>query len=334
MRSIPTLNNGVPQVIIKPNNLKLSEYGISAREFATVLDVYNDGLRVSEVPFEGRLIDMTLLSSKRNFNKIDDLENFSFVTNSGENITLSQVADLEIVGLPNQIKRLSGKRVLSIQLRPNEDISLEESIKVLNDKLIKPLNDKLPKGVFVNISGAASELERTWNSMQQNVLIAIFVIFILLTILMKSFTLPLIVLVIVPSAAVGGIMALIIINLFIKQPLDMLTMLGFIILTGVVVNNSILMVEQTVWHKKHENLTLKNCIIESTKNRIRPIFMSTLTSLFGLTPLLLFPGAGSELYRGIGAVIFGGLTMSTLLTFFMIPPLLMIALRYQKSNLI
>ena len=168
--------------------------------------------------------------------------------------------------------------------------------------------------------------------MQQNVLIAIFVIFILLTILMKSFTLPLIVLVIVPSAAVGGIMALIIINLFIKQPLDMLTMLGFIILTGVVVNNSILMVEQTVWHKKHENLTLKNCIKEATKNRIRPIFMSTLTSLFGLTPLLLFPGAGSELYRGIGAVIFGGLTMSTLLTFFMIPPLLMIALRYQKSN--
>ena len=115
VRSIPTLNNGVPQVIIKPNNLKLSEYGITAREFATVLDVYNDGLRVSEIPFEGRLIDMTLLSNKRNINKIDDLENFSFVTDSGENITLTQVADLEIVGLPNQIKRLSGKRVLSIQ---------------------------------------------------------------------------------------------------------------------------------------------------------------------------------------------------------------------------
>ena len=275
---------------------------------------------------------MTLLSNNRNLNKIDDLENFSFVTKSGENITLSQVADLEIVGLPNQIKRLSGKRVLSIQLRPNEEISLEESIKILNEKLIYPLNSKLPKSVFVNISGAASELERTWNSMQQNVLIAIFVIFILLTILMKSFTLPLIVLVIVPTAAVGGIIALIIINLFIKQPLDMLTMLGFIILTGVVVNNSILMVEQTVWHKKHEHLTLKNCIIEATKNRIRPIFMSTLTSLFGLMPLLLFPGAGSELYRGIGAVIFGGLTMSTLLTFFMIPPLLMISLRHQKSN--
>ncbi len=330
VRSIPTLNNGVPQVIIKPNNLKLSEYGLNAREFATVLDVYNDGLRVSEVPFEGRLIDMTLLSSKMSLNKIDDLNDFSFVNNDSQIITLSQVADLEIVGMPNQIKRLSGKRVLSIQLRPNENISLEESIKILNDRLINPLNNDLPNGVSINISGAASELDRTWKYMQQNVAIALFVIFILLTILMKSFKLPLIVLVIVPTAGAGGIMALILLNNFIKQPLDMLTMLGFIILSGVVVNNSILMVEQTVWHLKHDKLNLKDCILEATKNRIRPIFMSTLTSLFGLTPLLLFPGAGSELYRGIGAVIFGGLTMSTLLTFFMIPPLLMIVL---NSNL-
>ena len=330
VRSIPTLNNGVPQIIIKPNNLKLSEYGISAREFATVLDVYNDGLRVAEVPFEGRLIDMTLLSNKRNFNKIDDLQNFSFVTNDGENISLSQVADLDIIGLPNQIKRLSGKRVLSIQLRPNEKISLERSIDILNDKLIKSVKNKIPEGVFINVSGAASELDRTWKSMKQNVLIAFFIIFVLLTILMKSFVLPLIVLIITPTAALGGVLSLIILNIFIKQPLDMLTMLGFIILTGVVVNNAILMVEQTIWHKNREKLDLKNSIIEATNNRIRPIFMSTLTSLFGLTPLLLFPGAGSELYRGIGTVIFGGLTMSTIVTFLIIPPLLMISLRTKK----
>ena len=330
VRTVPTLNNGTPQIVIKPNNLKLAEYGISAREFATVLDVYNDGLRVKEIPFEGRLIDMTLLSSKKNFNKIDDLENFSFVTNSGENITLSQVADFEIVGLPNQIKRLSGKRVLSIQVRPNENISLEEAIKILNQKLITPLKNNLPPGVFIDISGAASELERTWENMQNNVIIAIFVIFVILTILMKSLTLPFIVLIVVPTAAAGGILALITLNLFIKQPLDMLTMLGFIILTGVVVNNAILMVEQTIWHKKNDKLKIEDCIFEATKNRIRPIFMSTLTSLFGLTPLLLFPGAGSELYRGIGTVIFGGLTMSTLITFLMIPPLLMFSLKSKK----
>ena len=111
-------------------------------------------------------------------------------------------------------------------------------------------------------------------------------------------------------------------NLFMDQPLDMLTMLGFIILTGVVVNNAILMVEQTLWHIQHDGMASADAILEATSNRIRPIFMSTLTSLFGLLPLIVFPGAGSELYRGIGIVVFGGLLLSTVLALFFIPPLL------------
>ena len=120
-------------------------------------------------------------------------------------------------------------------------------------------------------------------------------------------------------------MAVIILNVLIKQPLDMLTMLGFVILTGIVVNNAILLVEQTVLHVREEKLQIKNAIIESTRNRIRPIFMSTLTSLFGLLPLVIFPGAGSELYRGIGVVVFGGLALSTIATLIIVPPLLSLA---------
>ena len=79
-------------------------------------------------------------------------------------------------------------------------------------------------------------------------------------------------------------------------------------------------------------MTIRDSILESVKNRIRPIFMSTLTSLFGLTPLVVFPGAGSELYRGIGTVVFGGLAMSTILTLFMIPPLLLFVLNFGKLS--
>mgnify|MGYP006237191273 FL=1 len=103
-------------------------------------------------------------------------------------------------------------------------------------------------------------------------------------------------------------------------------MLGFVILTGVVVNNAILMIEQTMLHIRDEGLAANEAIIEATRNRIRPIFMSTLTSLFGLVPLVIFPGAGSELYRGIGAVVFGGLGLSMLATLIITPPLLAIAL--------
>ena len=184
----------------------------------------------------------------------------------------------------------------------------------------------IDRDVTIRLEGAASALAMTWDAMQANVLTAVFIIFLLLVILLRNFILPMIILLAVPVAAAGGIGGLAVLNLTVRQPLDMLTMLGFVILTGIVVNNAILMVEQTTLHIREEGLSANNAIIEATRNRIRPIFMSTLTSLFGLVPLVIFPGAGSELYRGIGVVVFGGLGLSTLATLMIVPPLLGITL--------
>ena len=162
--------------------------------------------------------------------------------------------------------------------------------------------------------------------------LAIIVIFLLLVILLRSFVLPFIILFTIPMAGAGGIAGLAALNIFVKQQLDMLTMLGFVILTGVVVNNAILMIEQTMLHLRDDGMNENEAIIEATRNRIRPIFMSTLTSLFGLVPLVIFPGAGSELYRGIGVVVFGGLSMAMLATLFIVPPLLSIALNYRLGG--
>ena len=128
--------------------------------------------------------------------------------------------------------------------------------------------------------------------MQANVLIALGVIFLLMVVLLRNFVLPLIILLAVPVAAAGGIGGLAFLNVFIQQPLDMPAMLGFVILTGVVVNNAILMIEQAMLHIREENMDISEAVIEATRNRVRPIFMSTLTSLFGLVPLVIFPGAG------------------------------------------
>jgi len=179
---------------------------------------------------------------------------------------------------------------------------------------------------LIKLEGAASALNQTWRAMQENVMTAIVIIFLLLVILLRSFVLPFIILFAIPMAGAGGIAGLAALNIFVKQQLDMLTMLGFVILTGVVVNNAILMIEQTLFHLRDDGMTKNEAIIEATRNRIRPIFMSTLTSLFGLVPLVIFPGAGSELYRGIGVVVFGGLSLSMLATLIIVPPLLSIAL--------
>jgi hydrophobic/amphiphilic exporter-1 (mainly G- bacteria), HAE1 family len=102
----------------------------------------------------------------------------------------------------------------------------------------------------------------------------------------------------------------------------MLTLLGFVILVGIVVNNAILLVHQTLHHARVEGMTPATPSSRRPANRIRPIFMSTLTSIFGMLPLVLFPGAGSELYRGLGSVVLGGLALSAVLTLAIIPPLL------------
>jgi HAE1 family hydrophobic/amphiphilic exporter-1 len=108
-----------------------------------------------------------------------------------------------------------------------------------------------------------------------------------------------------------------------------------VILVGIVVNNAILIVHQTLFHIRIEGMEASDSITEATRNRIRPIFMSTLTSVFGMLPLVVFPGAGSELYRGLGSVVVGGLAMSAVLTLIIIPPLLTVfAATAESANLL
>jgi HAE1 family hydrophobic/amphiphilic exporter-1 len=181
--------------------------------------------------------------------------------------------------------------------------------------------------VNLNLSGTADELTSTWNAMVINLIVAICMVYLLMAILFESFVYPLVIMLSVPPAAAGGVLGLWVLNLNTLQPLDMLTILGFVILIGIVVNNAILLVYQTLRHIKEEGLSASDAIIEATRDRIRPIFMSTLTSIFGMIPLVVFPGAGSELYRGLGSVIIGGLCLSAILTLAIVPPMLRIFIR-------
>ena len=323
IRVLPSLNTGTPQIQLTPDPVALAASGLSMQSFAQAVDIYNDGMRVTQIPIDGELIDLTLAGQNAGNLSISDLENLPIITPSGEVVSAGQLARVSFVSAPEQIRRIGGNQARSLQLRPDESLPLESAIQKIETEIlpqIAPLAAE--KNVQVNVRGAAGELARTWTAMQTNVLAAIAVIFLLMVVLLRSFTLPAIILLVIPMASAGGIAGLAILNLFIRQSLDMLTMLGFVILTGVVVNNAILMIEQTSLHIREDGMSLDDAILEATSNRIRPIFMSTLTSLFGLVPLVVFPGAGSELYRGIGTVVFGGLALSTLATLLMIPPLL------------
>jgi HAE1 family hydrophobic/amphiphilic exporter-1 len=327
IRTLPGLDSGAPQIRITPDLIALARAGISVREFSSAVDVFNDGANVIQVPFDGELIDIVVSGKDAENLTTSALQDIPIVTKLGNILRVKQLAKIEVISAPEQIRRLGGRQAISIRLRPTEALSLEDVVDAIDNKILPPIRaEALASGVTIKLEGAASALAMTWKAMQANVLTAIFVIFLLLVILLRSFILPMIILLAIPVAAAGGIGGLAILNLSTRQPLDMLTMLGFVILTGVVVNNAILMIEQTTLHMREEGFSTNDAVIEATRNRIRPIFMSTLTSLFGLVPLVIFPGAGSELYRGIGVVVFGGLALSTLATLIIVPPLMAIAL--------
>ncbi len=327
IRAIPALDTGAAQIRITPDLTALARAGVSVRELSAAVDVFNDGANVIQVPIDGQLIDMVLSGANAENLTAGELQDIPIVTRSGLVLRLHQLAQIEVVTAPEQVSRLGGRQSISLQLRPNNALALEDVVAIIDNEILPDIRaEALQQGVSIKLEGAASALDQTWRAMQGNVMTAIFVIFLLLVILLRSFVLPFIILLTIPVAGAGGIAGLAVLNIFIQQQLDMLTMLGFVILTGVVVNNAILMIEQTMLHLRDDKMTANEAIIEATRNRIRPIFMSTLTSLFGLVPLVIFPGAGSELYRGIGVVVFGGLGLSMLATLIIVPPLLSIAL--------
>jgi HAE1 family hydrophobic/amphiphilic exporter-1 len=154
--------------------------------------------------------------------------------------------------------------------------------------------------------------------------------------LFESWLYPFVIILSVPLGAVGGFAGLWLLNAVVLppgvvQPLDVLTMLGFIILIGTVVNNPILIVEQALNHVREDGMDDHAAVLESVRTRIRPIFMTALIGFFGLVPLVISPGAGSELYRGLGAVLLGGLLVSTIFTLFLVPSLFTLTLEAKDA---
>jgi multidrug efflux pump subunit AcrB len=194
---------------------------------------------------------------------------------------------------------------------------LEEAINILREEVEPGLRAQLPEDGEITYYGAADDLRIALANMSRSFVLAILVLYLLMSGLFRSFVDSLLVISAIPLATVGGVALLRIMNL----PMDLLTMLGFITLLGLVVNNAILLVHQTR-SAEREGIDRRGAVEQAIRRRLRPILMSTLTSLFGMMPLLLIPGPGSEVYRGLAAVIVGGMLVSAVFTLVYLPSLL------------
>ena len=328
-RPNPGLELGAPELRMKPDRIRIADAGVDARTVAQTLDAYNDGVRVQEITVGADRIDLTLKGATADAagRKTQDIGAYPVVTPSGRIVPLSSLSDVVLTAGPVEIRHRERLRTVTLELRPEASMPLETALDIMREKVMEPLEAQgVPAGIRLSLTGAADQLSQTWDALKINLALALVIIFLVMAVLFESFVLPLVILISVPVAGAGGVAGLVVLNQFQRQPLDMLTLLGFVILIGIVVNNAILIVHQTLHHLRDDGMEVREAIREATRNRIRPIFMSTLTSVVGMAPLVLFPGAGSELYRGLGSVVIGGLSLSAALTLLLCPPLLRLAL--------
>ena len=346
VRPIPSLDLGSPEVRVSIKRDRAADVLMTNQELGFTIDALVDGAKASDYQFEGDEIDLTIRGVDRYANQTQLLNSIPIYTRGGQLTTVGNIADVSLVAGPEQINHIERERSIVIQVIPPVEMALEEAMDVIRAQILTPLKDggTLGRLYHIRLSGTADDLTKTYQALKWNFLLAFTITYLLMAALFESFLYPLVIIFTVPFAAAGGFLGLSLVNNFVAyQPLDVLTMLGFVILIGVVVNNAILVVHQalnfmrgmerpdSLEGESEQGLPLREAIRESVKIRVRPIMMTTLTTLFGLLPLVVSSGAGSELYRGIGSVVLGGLLVSTVFTLIVIPALFTLVVDAQRK---
>lgn len=334
MRPIPGLDLSSPELHVIPKLEESSELQVTASSLGYAVNALVDGAYAGDYWHEGRRIDLVICGDQNYAAHSHDLENLPLRTPSGQTVRLSAIADVQLSRGPEQVNHIERQRSISIQLTPGPNVPLEAAMKTVDEKIRKVLmqSPRFQSGLYqIRLAGTADKLADTWFDLRWNLLLALFLSYLLMAALFESFLYPLVVMISVALALVGGLGGLKVMNEFQYQPLDMLTMLGFVILIGTVANNAILIVHQSLQYMKEELMTPIDAVCETVRTRMRPIVMSTLSTVLGMLPLVVpMPiladgawvwsvGAGSELYQGLGAVVLGGMIVSTVFTLVLIP---------------
>ncbi|MBN1829243.1 MAG: efflux RND transporter permease subunit [Deltaproteobacteria bacterium] len=332
VRPVPSLELLFPEVAIVPDRESLKAAGMSAGELGVAIDVLMDGRKIGEFKREGqKKVDLILKGADVDSATPEALLADLIATPTGRVVPLSSLASPQQTTGLTEIRHLERERTITLQVTPPKETSLEEAMDAIGDRLVPRLKEQdLLKGTSIRLSGEAEKLTQARRSLQWNFLLAAVIIYLLMAALFNNFIYPFIILFTLPMAGAGGLIGLKLVNIFTPQPLDIVTMLGFVILIGVVVNNAILIVHQSLNNIRQYGMDGRSAVLESTRTRLRPIYMTTFTSLFGMLPLVISPGPGSEIYRGLGSVILGGLMLSTIFVIFIIPSLLLFFVNLEK----
>ena len=321
-----TLSLSQPMVEIKPDWNKLAETGMTASELGLTVSALTDGAFVDEFFLDDDKIDIYLYSNLGNQVKLDDLNQLPVYTPAGAVIPLSAIATINETVDTSSIRRVDGRRTVTLNIIPPESVPLEIGVEIVKQDVVSYLQQagEIPNNVKITISGASDQLDATRESLSSNYLIAVIIIYLLLVAIFTHWGYPVLIMATIPLGISGGIFGLWLMNSIggwlpsiglaeISQSFDMITMLGFLILMGTVVNNPILIVHQAMTGR-NQGMNAVDAVKNAVETRIKPIAMSTLTTVFVIEHLVMLPGEVTDLYRGDGVIVIFVILCSDLYT--------------------
>ena len=315
----PSLDYDQPEFRILPNDRAISEAGWTRGDVGQLVQAFGEGLFVGQRYDGEKRLYMILKSQPLPAN--DGLTSAPVATPNAGVEPMGQLVTMSETLAPSGLYRLDRRRTIGLNFQPPEGMALQDALNIIRKEIEPEIRKSLPAEGRVFYGAAADHLENALWTMGKNFALAVLLLFLIMAALFKSVTDSAIATIGLPLGTVGGVAALQFIGLFVFQPLDLLTMIGFIIVLGLVVNNTILLVARTR-QAEAEGMTRSEAVRSSLETRLRPIFSSTLTAIFGMLPLVVIPGAGAEIYRGLAAVIVGGILISHIFTVILIPAML------------
>jgi multidrug efflux pump subunit AcrB len=336
----PTLTLSQPLIEIRPKWDRAAELGMTADDIGFTVAALTDGAYVGEFFLDDEKIDIYFYSKDALRTELDTLGQMPVHTPQGTIVPLSAVADIKETVDTSTIRRINGKRTVTLNIIPPDDVALETGVEIVRSQLVDQMrrSGEVPFDVSMTISGASDQLDATRAALGGNYIIAVVIIYLLLVAIFTHWGYPLLIMATIPLGVAGGLVGLALMNWVgtimprfgldpFLQPFDMITMLGFLILMGTVVNNPILIVDRALYNVREMGLAAKEAVMEAVSSRLRPIAMSTVTTICGLAPLVFIPGAGTELYRGVGAIVLFGILGTAVITLTFLPALTIAVLR-------
>jgi len=319
VRPNPDPNVVVPELRLTPNDRRIAELGMTREQVGRAVRAMGDGLYLGEYVSDGERMRVIM----RGLEAADPeaIESAPIVTPNGGAVPLGEVATLLRGVGPTQIAHVDGRKTLTINVAPPPGMALGDALEKIEASAEGPIRNALPAGGTLRYGGDADALLQAISSLSSNFILAAALLFVIMASVFRSAWDSALVIIALPLATVGGVIGIQILNLFKPTPLDLLGMIGFVILLGIVVNNAILLMAQAR-DSEAEGMTRSEAARAALRLRLRPILMTTGTSVMGMLPLALVPGPGSAIYRGLAVIIVGGVLVSTIFTLVLLPALI------------